>query len=343
MNEDKKIIFSVKQNIFIVGIVAFTSLLSANSVDAGTLSCSVTTAAACTGTVIYRMSGSSNAHAELPSQSTAAYASNVVCCTGVSGLGTACSGTFATALKLSGVTNAHSQQNSLSNYANSACISVPSGGSVSIGYQASNCTGFDTTLGSMAATTNAHVGNGAAYTTKICGTATGAAGTLTVDIVDGTGASVSSPSASFPAQTFSFDNYTSTGTLGTSTQKIRVTNGTATPTWALTMAATSGNTALWTTGSVTYDFNSTAANGRLTVNPSGATITPQSGCTTTGLTLGSSTAFNQGVTDSITLLSAGSSAGTNCYWDLTSVSLIQNIPGTQTAGTYTISLTLTAA
>ncbi len=150
---------------------------------AGTLSCSVTTAALCTGTVIWRMSGATNAHAELPSQTTAAYASNVVCCTGVTGLGTSCAGTFATALKLSGTTNAHSEQNSQVNYANNACMSVTSGGTVSVGYQATNCTGFDTTLGSMSGTTNAHVGDGTAYTTKICGTATaGAAQSLTFSI-----------------------------------------------------------------------------------------------------------------------------------------------------------------
>ncbi|MBI5405949.1 hypothetical protein HY972_02840 [Candidatus Kaiserbacteria bacterium] len=153
---------------------------------AGTLSCSVTTAAACTGTVIYRMSGVANAHAELPSQSTAAYASNVVCCTGVTGLGNACSGTFATALKLSGVTNAHSEQNSQANYVNNACIQAPSGGSVSIGYQATNCTGFDTTLGSMSAATNAHVGDGTAYATKICGTAAEGSQSLTFSISDNT-------------------------------------------------------------------------------------------------------------------------------------------------------------
>lgn len=138
--------------------------------NAGTLLCSVTTAAACTGTVIYRMSGGTNAHAELPSQTTAAYNNNVICCTGVTGLGNSCTGIFATALKLSGTTNAHVQQTG--SYANSACISVPSGGSVSVGYQATNCTGFDTTLGSMSGTTNAHVGNSAAYPTiQICGTA----------------------------------------------------------------------------------------------------------------------------------------------------------------------------
>jgi hypothetical protein len=152
------------------------------SVNAGTLSCSVTTAGACTGTVIWRMSGATNAHAELPSQSTPAYANNVVCCSGVTGLGNACTGTYAIALKLSGLTNAHSEQNSQANYANNACISVPSGGSVSIGYQSTNCAGFDITLGSMSGITNAHVGDGTAYTTKICATA--AATVISVTISD---------------------------------------------------------------------------------------------------------------------------------------------------------------
>jgi hypothetical protein len=169
--------------VFIAAFLAGAALFKV--VYAGTLSCSVTTAAACTGTVIWRMSGATNAHAELPSQATAAYDSNVVCCSGVTDLGTSCTGTFATALKLSGVTNAHSEQNSQVNYANNACISVPSGGSVSIGYQATNCTGFDTTLGSMTGTTNAHVGNTTAYTTKICGTAAATAAIISVSVSDG--------------------------------------------------------------------------------------------------------------------------------------------------------------
>jgi hypothetical protein len=164
----------------IFSILLLSGMVFLRTANAGTLSCSVTTAAACTGTVIWRMSGATNAHAELPSQATAAYNSNVVCCSGVTGLGNACTSTFATALKLSGVTNAHVQQTG--SYTQSACISVPSGGSVSIGYQATNCTGFDTTLGSMSGTTNAHVGDGTAYTTKICGTAAGAASlTFTID------------------------------------------------------------------------------------------------------------------------------------------------------------------
>ncbi|MBT9169470.1 MAG: hypothetical protein DDT19_02830 [Syntrophomonadaceae bacterium] len=163
--------------IFIILIAGVLASLLFYGVEAfaGTLSCSVTTAAACTGTVIWRMSGPTNAHAELPGQATGAYASNVVCCTGVPGLGNACTGTFAIALKLSGVTNAHVEQNTQVNYGHNACIQVPSGGSVSVGYQATDCTGFHTTLGSMSAVTNAHVGNPAAYTTKICASATAAA------------------------------------------------------------------------------------------------------------------------------------------------------------------------
>jgi hypothetical protein len=79
------------------------------------------------------------------------------------------------------------------------------------------------------------------------------------------------------------------------------------------------------------------------VDPSGATITPQGGCVSTGISLGSSTAFNQGVTDSVTLATASGSTQTSCYWDFTGVSMSQDIPARQSAGTYTISMTLTAA
>jgi hypothetical protein len=148
--------------------------------NAGTLSCTVATTCP-SGTVIYRMSGLDNAHAELASQ---ANYSQLVCCSGVSSLGNSCSGTYDTALKLSATTNAHAEQNSQSNYAQSACISVPSGGTVSVGYQSTNCSGFDTTLGSMSGTTNAHVGDGSAYTTKICATATGVSQSLSFNISD---------------------------------------------------------------------------------------------------------------------------------------------------------------
>ncbi len=316
--------------------------------SAGTLSCTVATTCS-SGVVIYRMSGTSNAHGELSAQSNY---TQLVCCSGVTGLGNACSGTFATALKLSGTTNAHAEQNSQSNYAQSACIQAPSGGSVSIGYQSTNCAGFDTTLGSMSATTNAHVGDANAYTTKICGTAAGASGSLSVDIVDSGGTPVASPSISFPSKTILFNYQTSDGTFGVSAEKIRVTNTTAGAQWTLTVAAGGGATALWSAGMPKYDFNDPTANagdggdsdsvgGQLSFTPTSATITPQSGCATTGFSLGSSAAFSEGVTNTITLLSASASAGTNCYWDVTGIPASQSIPAEQTVGSYSLSMTLT--
>lgn len=169
------------------------------------------------------------------------------------------------------------------------------------------------------------------------------AGTLGVDIVDGSGNSVGSPSVAFSAAPFSFNTQTGTGTLGVASQKIRVSNGTNTATWSMTMAATSGNTALWSAGTPTMDFNGTASAGRLTVDPSGGTITPTDSYTSTGLTKGTSTSFSQGVTDSATLLTAGSSADKPGRWDFTGVALTQDIPAAQTPGTYTINMTLTVS
>lgn len=150
------------------------SIFIASRAYAGTLSCSVTTAAACTGgtnTIILRMSGYTNAHAELSGGS--AYSSNVVCCSGVTGLGSSCSvGVTSSLLWLAGATNAHSSQaQTNANYNSNACISVPTGGTVSVGYQSTNCTGYDTTIASMSGATNAHIGDGTQYTTKICATA----------------------------------------------------------------------------------------------------------------------------------------------------------------------------
>lgn len=166
-------IFFALTTIF-VGMLVFVAF--PQNAYAGTLTASVTDATTCTsggGTVLLRMSGATNAHAELPGQANANYSNNVICGNGVTGLGNSCSGTFATILKLSGLSNAHIEQNSQANYANNACISVSSG-SVSVGY-ATDCAvaGYDTTLGSISGTTNAHVGNSTAYTTKICATATG--------------------------------------------------------------------------------------------------------------------------------------------------------------------------
>jgi hypothetical protein len=138
------------------------------------LSCSVTTQAACTGgsVTLLRMSGSTNAHSELPSQSNSNYDNNVVCCSSSSSIGNSCAAfnkqIFA---RISNVTNAQIQETSINTYGTDVCLSDSIGNdTITVGYQNSNCTGYDTTIASISASDNAHVGNSSAYTRKICGT-----------------------------------------------------------------------------------------------------------------------------------------------------------------------------
>jgi len=121
----------------------------------------------CPNTSVFKMSAVSNAHAELPGQVNYNY---YVCCSGVAGLGTSCSGNYDTVLKLSGITNAHVEKDTQANYANSVCLSVPTGSTIICNY-ATDCSALGpgyTCLVSISGDTNAHVGNCAAYTTKVC-------------------------------------------------------------------------------------------------------------------------------------------------------------------------------
>lgn len=202
------------------------------------------------------------------------------------------------------------------------------------------------------------------YTTTATATATGAWRgqiaafkllpiQLTADIVDASGLSVSAPSVAFSAANFNFACQTVTGTLGVASQKIRVSNTTPTG-WLLSIGATSGPTAIWSDGGTnTYDYNdpggtgctdstdTDTVGGQMTVNPAASTLTPVAPCTVTNVTKGTSVAFSQGVTDSISLLSATAAAMANCTWDLTGITLSQKIPGEQQGANYSLGLTLT--
>ena len=177
------------------------------------------------------------------------------------------------------------------------------------------------------------------------GTSTGA---LSVAILDGDGDAVASPSVPFNEVGRSDSSQTIAGTLGTSSEKITVSNSTGGASWSLSLAA-SRNTAVWTAGSDTFDFNDTLADGSdadtvgggLTVNPSAMTITAGTGCDADGLSKGSQTAFSEGSTDTITLITAGSTADTDCSWDITGIGLSQTVPAGQEQGTYSLGMTLT--
>ena len=144
-------------------------------------------------------------------------------------------------------------------------------------------------------------------------------GTLAVDIVDSSHATVASPSVAFGAATFSFACATTTGTFGTASERIYVSNPDAADNgWSVTMAATDGATAFWDSAGTDMDFNDPTSGGcadgvgdtdsligKLIVDPSGGTITQgPSANGTSGVSAGSAATFDEGSTDSITLLTS---------------------------------------
>lgn len=182
------------------------------------------------------------------------------------------------------------------------------------------------------------------------------AGTLSTDIVDASYASVSSPSVAMNAVTFSFACQTATGTFGTATQNIYVSNPDAADGgWTLTLAA-SATTDVWDSAGTDFDFNDAngsgctdgadtdSVGGQMTVDPSGATLaTGQcASCVATNITKGSSTAYVEGTTDSVTLLTAAAASSDIGDWKLTGASISQKVPAEQPAASdYDINMTLT--
>ncbi len=172
-------------------------------------------------------------------------------------------------------------------------------------------------------------------------------GTLTAAILDSGRNAVSSPSFAMTGTNFSFSCQTSTGTLGSGSQRLYVINpsGTGASTaWALSLAATGPWSAA---GGLTYAYNEPAGSGctsgQLTVNATPGTLTNDcvsSACTSAVVNKGSSTAMS-GSTP-VTILSAPSGASVYRGY-ITGVTLSQAIPAEQPAGNYTLPVTLTAA
>lgn len=170
-------------------------------------------------------------------------------------------------------------------------------------------------------------------------------GTLVVDIVDGSFVTVASPSVTFPAATFSFVCQTNTATFGTVTERIYIQNpDSADNGWTVSIAG-SATTALWDGAASDYDFNDPTTSGcadgadtdgvggQMTIDASVATLNTGNcaSCVTTNITKGSSTAFNEGTTDSVTLLNAAAGSSDVGDWLLTGVEVSQKIPAEQGA------------
>lgn len=181
--------------------------------------------------------------------------------------------------------------------------------------------------------------------------------TLGVDVVDAAGATVASPSVSFAALSTSFSCQTNSAVLGTGSEKVRVSNGTANELWTLSIAATGGATSNWSNGSTgQYDYNDSGGSptgcgdsgdvdtlpGQLSIDASGSSVaTPQYDCDASGVSKGSLASFVQGTTDAITIASTSSAAIKNCDYDITNVDISQQVPPERPTGNYSINMTLT--
>lgn len=183
-------------------------------------------------------------------------------------------------------------------------------------------------------------------------------GVLVTDILDENGDPVAAPAVTMsPTATSTLcQPGGSSGIFGTNTQRVYVDNpGGADAGWNLTVAATSGPTAVWSGVSNDMDFNDPTTGGcedgadvdtvggQMTVDADAGTVTLDCvSCTQTGITKGTSDSFEEGVTDSILLISAA--AGSDDIWRgyLTGVDVSQNIPADTLTDTYTLDLTVTA-
>lgn len=185
------------------------------------------------------------------------------------------------------------------------------------------------------------------------------AGTLSIDIVDGSYVTVGSPSVAFGNVAFSFacrtaGNRTS-GTFGTASQVIYVQNPDAADGgWTASLAG-SAATNVWDSAGTDYDFNDAngsgctdgadadSVGGQMTVDPSAGTLAAGAclACVTTNITKGSSTPFVQATTDSVTLLTAAAGSDDIGDWKLTGVSILNTVPAEQPAASdYDINMTL---
>lgn len=170
-------------------------------------------------------------------------------------------------------------------------------------------------------------------------------GTLTYDIVDGTGTPVASPSVAFSSTTFNFACQTETATFGTSSQKISIGN----PILGgvkMDINANTPGTDTWTDGGTnSYAYNNATAdaatstpgcaNGQMSI--SGGTFNQTAGANAPTYTLpgGSFTG-----TSPVTLLNNTSTTAWN--GELTGYTMSQKIPAEQADGTYSLSMTISA-
>lgn len=184
------------------------------------------------------------------------------------------------------------------------------------------------------------------------------AGTLSVDIVDASYASVATPAVAMDSVTFDYVCQPSTGVFGTATEQVYVKNPDAADGgWTVSIAGAQ-TTSVWDGAASDFDFNDSGGSGctdgadadsvggQMTVDPTSATLAVGAcvSCATSNITLGSSAAFVEGTTNSITLLDAAASSSDIGDWTLQGIDISQTIPAEQPVATdYDINLVVSIA
>lgn len=163
-------------------------------------------------------------------------------------------------------------------------------------------------------------------------------GTLTYDIVDGTGTPIASPAVAFAATTFNFSCQTQTATFGTASEKVKIGNPLLSGV-KLDINAQTPATDAWTSGSDNYSYKDAAGSGctggQMTI--SGGSFNQTAGANAPTYTMPGG-AFSS--TSPVTLLNNTST--TAWEGELTGYTLSQKIPAEQADGSYSLNMVLSA-
>ncbi len=178
-----------------------------------------------------------------------------------------------------------------------------------------------------------------------------ATGSLGIRFIDGSNNEISgtATNTAFTSRQISSSVQSSTGQFTNNTSKyLEIYNSLSNTGWSVSLAATAGPTARWTSGANNYPYNATASAGRLSVDMTTSTISPNgttpsgTACNLSGVTgSSSSVSYANGTVDAITLLNGASLAGFNCSWRMQNIQFIQTIPTFQPSGAYELDLTAT--
>lgn len=176
---------------------------------------------------------------------------------------------------------------------------------------------------------------------------------LAVSIVNANYQPVTAPAVPLSYALYGDTCQSNTGTLGTTTQRIYVTNPrVANNGWSVTLAALDP-TATWVSGSQKMDFNDPTTTGctdgadvdtvagQLTLDPTSAILTAGQclSCVADHIQRWSVASFEENITDSITLLTGTPSSDDMGDWVLRGVEVTQTVPAFQpAAGEYTLPL-----